>query len=361
MSQSISLPRLAKLGLPHQHQMALQVNTFFYCECAFCREFLDPENVDLFLAVSSCHPNPGRAEWRVVGELRLLCLGHTAASNISKSDKLPGMYLFHPYCNDVFATADQRRSLFECFRALSPVLHEDVPNTQRVWPWHSSRDLYTPILTAILSDVARTDPIPIASVQRKLGKRLKVFGIAKENLPSELTDMILEYLPVELALALEYLSGGSQCLVRLRQDPIARLFERAFQVLGHEIREARQQDRIKLESHMTARFVEIGGIWYLQDLYARASQDQGGPGPGRRVKELEFSHSHDREPYIAVQPDGFGITHIAFHLDGTEPRWISPNKVNRKAAFFQDRSGAKRFEEVKVISDVRGFFTLGEV
>lgn len=47
---------------------------FFYRECALCRQFLDPEDVNSFLAVSACHPSPGRAEWKEIDWSHLLCI-----------------------------------------------------------------------------------------------------------------------------------------------------------------------------------------------------------------------------------------------------------------------------------------------
>lgn len=97
---------------------------FFYRECALCRQFLDPEDVNSFLAVSACHPSPGRAEWKEIDWSHLLCIGHAAASRIGVFDELPGVYLVHPCCNNVIATPNNNRSFFDCCHALGPVLHE---------------------------------------------------------------------------------------------------------------------------------------------------------------------------------------------------------------------------------------------
>jgi hypothetical protein len=348
--------------------------TFFNCQCALCNDLLDPKQVTLFVACSSSHPNPGRAEWRELGELRLLCLGHTAASQIGKFGELPGIYLVHSYCNDVIATAGRRRSLFDCFRALSPVLHEKAPTTRRIWPWSSSCVVYAPILRIVLSEIAKinaanvdfvsadasngghgiADTTGAASLQNILKLRLDAIHIIKKALPAELSDMVLDYLPWELALALDHLSGGKQCLRRLRQDPIGRRFDQAFQVLAHEKRDFQHQnDEVKLESEMTLQYVKLGDTWYLQDLYATATQVEGGQEQVKQVKQLAFRHNHDRQPYIAIQVNSIGITHIAFKSEGKWPKWISPNIVNRQQEFFQDRSSAKSFTVVAVISDVR--------
>jgi hypothetical protein len=208
--------------LPQQQQMAV-LNpesfdiTFFNCQCALRNDLLDPKQVTLFLACSSSHPNPGRVEWRELGEVCLLCLGHTAASQIGRFGELPGIYLVHSYCNDVIATAGQRRSLFDCFRALSPVLHEKAPTIRRIWPWSSSCFVYAPILRIVLSEIAKIDTANAdtvsadtsngdhgtASLQNILKLRLDAIRIIKKALPAELSDMVLDYLSWELALTLD--------------------------------------------------------------------------------------------------------------------------------------------------------------
>lgn len=337
----------------------------FRNECALCREYLNPEDGTTVFAVSSGHPDPGRAEWREEEGLHLLYLGGTAGSRTcGQVGELPGMYLIHPCCNDVIATANRRRSLFDCLRSLGPVLHEEAPTTQRTWPWSSSCVVYGPILGRIFSETMEADianahitvaeTVDIASLRDILKTRLDVFDIIKARVPVELSDMILDHLPFKLALALDYVSCGSQCLRRLRQNPIASRFECAFQVLGLEVRKFQHYNKkIKLHSEMTAQFLELGGKWYLQDLYAKATKEIGGQGQVRRIKRVTFEHNHDRSPYVAVQVDNVGITHIGFDLESKFPRWISPNKVNRRAAFFQDRSSAQRFETLIVISDER--------
>jgi hypothetical protein len=348
--------------------------TFFNYQCALCNGFLDPKQETLFLACSPSHPNPGPAEWREVGGLRLLCLGHTAASEIGRFGELPGIYLIHLYCNGILPTAGRRRSLFTCFRALSPVLHEKAPTIRRIWPWSLSSVVYAPILRIILWETAKIDAANAdtvsadasngdqaianttgtASLQNMLKLRLDTICIIKRVLPAELSDMVLDHLPWELALALDHLSGGKQCLRRLRQDPIGRRFDQAFQVLGHEQRDLQHQnDEVKLESEMTLQYLRLGDTWYLQELYATATQVKGDQKQVEQVKQLSFRHNHNRQPYIAVQVNDIGITHIAFESKGKWPEWISPNMVHRQLAFFQDRSSAKSFEVVTVMSDVR--------
>jgi hypothetical protein len=328
---------------------------------AVCHEHLDPDDGTPFLAVSSCNPNPACAEWREVDGLRFLYLNRTIASKVGKvCGQLPGIYLLHPYCNDIVATATKRRSLFDCFRALHLVLHEEAPTLERTWPWFPSCTKYGRILSSILSG---TDVTEISFLE----KRLEVFCDIKDKVPAELADMILDQLPFELSLALDYLSGGSGYLARLRQDPIAHRFERVFGILGHEVRDFKYHDNneilghevgdfkyldnneIQLESEMTAQFFEIGGRWYLQDLYARSPEKVASQG---QVKSFLFKHDRHRKPYIAVQVDDFGITHIAFDTKGKLPIWIGPNKVHRQAAYFQDRSSQPSFKSVVVISDV---------
>ena len=100
---------------------------------------------------------------------------------------------------------------------------------------------------------------------------------------------------------------------------------------------------------MTARFFQLGGRWYLQDLHARLPEKVAGQG---QVESFRFKHNHHREPYVAVQVDDFGITHIAFDTKAKLPIWIGPNKVHKQAACFQDRSSQPGFEKVVVVSDV---------
>ncbi|KAF2864701.1 hypothetical protein BDV95DRAFT_624400 [Massariosphaeria phaeospora] len=338
--------------------MAVQLDNhtdfcFVDSKCALCRQFLNPQDVTSFLAVSFCHPNPGRAEWREADGLRLLCLGYTTASSIMRTmGEPPGVYLVHPCCNAVITTANKRRSLFDCLRALGPVLHEEGSPPQRIWPWPSSCAVYAPIVHDILSNPVGNDTADTALIESRLNIRLRCIKIVKKNLPTELVDLILDNLPFELALALDRLNGGRKCLQRLRQDSVARRFECAFQILGHEMRELRQvHGEIKLESDMIIQYVELGGRWYLKDLYAEKREETNSQEQAVRVERFVFRHSHDREPYVAVQVDDIGITHIAFDREGGQPKWISPNKINRHAAFFHDRSSAKRYDSVVVVHD----------
>jgi hypothetical protein len=333
---------------------------FFDSECALCRQPLDPQDVTSFFAVSSCHPNPGRADWREEEGLRLLCLGHIAASGLLKTTSTPpSVYLVHPCCNDVIATANKRRSLFDCLRALGPVLHEEGLPSQRTWPWPSSCAVYAPIVHDVLSNPDACHIADAALIRLRLNRRLQRINIVKKWLPTELVDSILDYLPFELALALDRLSGGRRCLHRLRQDPVARRFECAFQILGHEMRELPQvYGEVKLEFEMIIQYVELGGRWYLKHLFAETREETNGQEQAGQVKRFVFRHSHDREPYVAVQVDDMGITHIAFDCEGSQPKWISPNKVDRHAAFFHDRSSTKRYDAVAVVFDVRGTYLL---
>jgi hypothetical protein len=160
--------------------------------------------------------------------------------------------------------------------------------------------------------------------------------------------MVLDYLPFELA----YLSGGQQCLRRLRRDPIGRRVELAFAILGHKLWNHHKE--IKLESEMILQFVWLGNRGYLQDLYSKAWQEKRSHGQVGETEQFTLSHNHHRKPYIAVQVDDIGITHIAFDLvEPRRPRWISPNAADSKAAFFQDSGSAERSDSVVVASDVR--------
>ncbi|KAF2023515.1 hypothetical protein EK21DRAFT_94849 [Setomelanomma holmii] len=299
------------------------------------------------------------AEWEEREGYRLLCFGKTVAScTFRKAGELPGIYLIHPCCNDVIAGSNLHRSLFDCFRALGPVLHEEELPMERAWPWPLSCEYYGLIVHDILSDPFGNKTGDTTLLRSKLDERLKiwmrleVFELVKKNLPTELVDSILDHLPFELALALERLSGGGQCLRRLRQDPIARRFELASQILGHKTRRFRHpENKIKLESEMVAEFVKLGSHWCLRDLVSAAEQDIDVETQSGKVERIRFTHSHDRRPWIAVQVCEYAITHIAFESEADEPKWLSPNAVDSKAAFFQDSGSAERFDSVVVISD----------
>jgi hypothetical protein len=171
--------------------------------------------------------------------------------------------------------------------------------------------------------------------------------------------MILDYLPFELALKLDTLTkhsldGYPRCLRRLRQDPIAHRFERVFEVLGQRLRVFKHlNNEIKLISEMSAQFLSVGGRSNLQDMGAAATQTCSIKQAGRTT-QLQFHHVQDRAPYIAVQVDDFGMTHIALDSVAGQPQWISPNTVNKQPVCFQDRSSEKSFDSVTVISDVSG-------
>lgn len=344
--------------------MALEVDynhpesTFFLAECILCRQSLNPENVDSFLAVSSCHPCPGRAVWKEEEGLQLLCIGRVAASKVRVLGELPSIYLVHSCCSAVIALAKRRRTVFECFRALNPVLRTGTPPTLRAWPWSSSCAVYAPALRKVLLEAAdaegsAAEAACLKILQAKIQMRLYAVQTIKERLPLELLDMILDYLPFELALALDSLSKGSRCLRRLRRDPIAHRFERAFEVLGHDLRTFdRTHRRIQLAPKMSAQFVSIGGRWYLQHMAPAATQTGSDQILAGQTRQLLFEHTVNRTPYVAVQVDSFGITHVALDSQAGQPQWISPNKVDKQPTFFQDSSTDKRFDSVAVILDV---------
>ena len=52
---------------------------------------------------------------------------------------------------------------------------------------------------------------------------------------------------------------------------------------------------------------------------------------------MPYVHNHNRAPYIAVQVNEFGITHISFNSEAGRVKWISPNKADKQTDFFQDR------------------------
>lgn len=340
--------------------------TFVDSECALCRHLLNPQHVTSFLAVSSCHPDPGQADWREIEGRNWLCIGHTAASTTIKRTGLPGLYLVHTFCNNIVNRANKSRTLFDCLRALGTVLHEETFRPRRTWLWPSSCEVYAPIIRDVLSKpnncgIADTDPI-----QSKLKTRLERTKIVKKNLAPELVDSILDYLPCELATALDRLSGGGKsCLHRLRQDPVTRRLECASQILSHGKTELQHEkielpfeegefhylySKVELKPDMVIEYVELGGRGYLKDVHGQ--RETNVQERAENVMQYAIRHRPDREPYIAVQVDDIGITHIPFDHDGGEPKWISPNKINRQAAFFQDRSNAKLYNSVVVISDV---------
>jgi hypothetical protein len=103
---------------------------FFARECAFCRQPVDLEDDKSFLAVSNCHPNPGRATW----ESPHLYIGRVTA--IVGHGK-PGVYLLHPTCIDIIKTPDPTikcKLYFDCVCALEPILREG-DTSPRTWPW----------------------------------------------------------------------------------------------------------------------------------------------------------------------------------------------------------------------------------
>ena len=228
--------------------------TFFVPECALCRQYLNAEDAKSFHAVSACHPDPGVAEWREIDGLRFLCIGRALATNISKFGELPGVYLVHSYCEYFVAATLQRRSLFDCIRALGSVLHGAL-SPPRAWPWSRSSDVYAEALRAIILDSAN-----LGTIHDKVAMRLRIMKIVKLQLPLELCEMILALIPFELALVLDHLSEGSRfsCLRRLRCDPIASRLERASEVLALESRK-REQHEVKLDLNMEAQFVQIAG------------------------------------------------------------------------------------------------------
>ena len=194
-----SLPRLSRLAT-----MANSDEDYYYTythlNCSLCRESIDVEDVDSFLAVS-CSSGPGGASWKVLQGMRYLCIGRAAASTIQRSDRPPGVYLVHPYCNSIMPSASLcRRSLFDCIRDLGPNLNESI--MRRDWPWKESGQVYAPVLRAIISDSAKFDPVKrIVKIRSHACERLRQW------LPLELFDMILQWLPLELALVLDCVSA----------------------------------------------------------------------------------------------------------------------------------------------------------
>jgi hypothetical protein len=315
--------------------------TYTHLNCSLCRESIDVEDVESFLAVS-CSSDPGGASWKVLQGMRYLCIGRAAASTIQRSDRPPGVYLVHPYCNGIMPSASRRRrSLFDCIRDLGPNLNETI--VPRDWPWKKSATVYAPVIRAIISGRAKFGP-----VKQMVKLRLHACKRIKQRLPLELFDMILQWLPLELALALDCVSAKAITLSsrrRLRHDPVARRLERAFHVFGHPKRQL-QFGEVEMKQEMVAQFVEIGGQWYLQSLLPNTKQ--GGTGQNQIV----FRHNSNREPYVSVQVNEFGITHIAFSINAGKPLWISPNVAKKHIKCFQDRGNVKGYHTIFVVSDV---------
>lgn len=330
---------------------------FFHSTCSLCRQNIDAGDITSFLAVSACQPDPARATWKEVDGLPLLCVGRVAAKKTATFGELPSVHLVHLCCYTVVAIVEKHRTVFDCFRALSPVLRSETPSTPRAWPWTSSCAVYAPILRKVLLEATNTgNPIGEAAdlkgLQVKIQSRLHVFAWIKTKLALELSEMILDYLPFELALALDNLSGGAHCLLRLRQDPIAHRFERAIDVLGQRLRLFEHpSNQIKLASEMVADFVFIGGRWYLQDISA-ATHAHGAQEQAEHTTQIRFQHTKDCTPYVALQIDEFGITHLALKSVASQPQWISPNAIDAQPVVFQDSSTERSFETVTVTSDV---------
>jgi hypothetical protein len=336
----INLPRLSRLTTMANSDENYNY-TYTHLNCSLCRESIDVEDVDSFLAVSSSS-GPGGANWMVLQGMRYLCIGRAAASTIQRPDRLPGVYLVHPYCNGIMPSDSLcRRSLFDCIRDLSQNLNETI--MPREWPWQKSSTVYAPALRAIISGSAEFGPVKHLDQHRLLFcERIK------QRLPLEIFDMILQWLPLELALVLDCVSAKKitlSSLRRLRHDPVASRLERAFHVFGHPKTQL-QFGKVEMKQEMVAHFVKIGGQWYLQRLLPNTKQ--GGAGQNQIV----FQHKSNREPYISVQVNEFGITHIAFAINAGKPLWISPNVANKQIKCFQDRGNVKGYHTIFVVSDV---------
>jgi hypothetical protein len=321
-------------------------STFFISECALCRQSLDPQDLKSFFAVSPCSPDPTCARWDESEST--LYVGDTAADRTIRIGELPNVYLVHRCCNEIVSATNNRRSLFDCCRALRPVLLEP-PIHVRHWRWPLSCTAYAPVLRDIISGTADLDP-----VRNKVELRLEIFRKTTERLPAELVTMILVDVPFELALTLDYLAHGKQHFCNLRQDPIVCRLERASHVLKHEPRVTKpRHSLVKLEEKMSVQFLKIGGCWYLQDICPDDDQRKIGQMQNRRIQRMPFIHDHNRAPYIAVQVNEFGITHIGFDSEAGRVKWISPNKADKQADFFHDRGSQDCYDLVSVTYDVR--------
>jgi hypothetical protein len=333
--------------------------TFFRPICPLCLCSVDTEETTPFIAASASHPNVGRAEWREVRGSRHLCLGSTAASKIAQFGASPGLYILHSPCHSILATADRERSFYECFRNLEPILHEESSTWQRKSP-SSPNALLASIIRDILSDFSDAD----LSQTNRIGgltEQLELVKIVKKALPREIVEAILDYLPFELALTLAHFGVDRPESIRiLRQDPVARRFECAFDILKCKATTFQgANDPINLQSNMTVQFVKLGGRWYLQDLIVGAKKEMdsqekmSGLGEVKRIEYQPVTNQQISAPYVAVQVEDIGITHIALESVRNRPVWISPNKINKKAAFFQDRGSGNSDRNLKVTWDVR--------
>lgn len=94
---------------------------FFYSTCSLCRQNISAGDITS-LAVSACRPDPARATWKEVDGLPLLCVGRVAAKKTATFGKLSSVDLVYLCCYTVVAIAEKHRTVFDCFRALSPVL-----------------------------------------------------------------------------------------------------------------------------------------------------------------------------------------------------------------------------------------------
>jgi hypothetical protein len=262
--------------------------------------------------------------------------------------------------------------LFDCIRVLGPVLHE-TPINIAPHPWAWSDPVYAPVLRAVITATTNTTQYEenkphlenMATLRSKIMKPLEVVMSMKVRLPTELSDAVFGWLPPCFALALELLSTSclESCLRQFRRDPIARRFEHAYLILSHQPETHILWNRImdpvefKMPLSVTLTFIKAAGKYYLQSIATTGHVQES--IPWKLVERIVISHNRNCTPYIAVQVNDFGITHIAFESEGGRPKWVSPNPSRRPSAFFfQDQSQAAHFDSIFIISDASGFHLL---
>jgi hypothetical protein len=148
--------KLTTNGRSNQYQ-ALREN-LSCCRRTLCREYINPEDVTLFVPVSFCHPDADHAPWRNPEEDRLLCVGHAAArNNVKKFRKTAGIHRVHTRCKHGIPTVNNRRMVFNCLVALGAILREEVTASQHTMSWSLSCVIYVPLLRRIISKTANAD------------------------------------------------------------------------------------------------------------------------------------------------------------------------------------------------------------
>lgn len=293
-----------------------------------CGGEIDKERTESYRAVRTLPGQESLENLDPVLENGWIRVGSLLSSRSRFLGSLPGLYLLHRICIKIIRTAAGIEQPTVSLLTLISLLIPTAPASTSV---HPLSNLDGDALATIFNS-----PGAMASPSSLLATRLN-------NLPPEIMSIILSFCGAEYALATAAGLPWS-FLYEVIRDDIARqrivVGIQATRLLHTQPHlELYTERTVKLSSRMTAIFVELGGVTYLQDVQEATSSKPKG--------HLDFSL--DTLPHgLALQVDHLGVRNIAFHFSKSKIDWL---RDGRTADVFMDKWNGDSFPSIRIVSD----------